>query len=98
MAARNTTTGLQWDEIRLQSLADHMMTRIFMEALKSASRRPRAWRSATQMEPGVFLKKDLKTRLPAREGIAMVESHFHDEGMEFGNVQAVHTSLVMAIV
>jgi len=45
-----------------------------------------------------FLQKNLKTRLQVGEGISLVKSHFHDEGMEFSNVGAVHTGLVVAIV
>jgi len=36
-----------------------------------------------------FLQKNLKTRLPAGEGVFLVENHFHDKGMEFSNVRAV---------
>jgi len=46
----------------------------------------------------LLLQKDLKTGLLAGKGIGMVESHFHDEGMEFGNAGAVHTGLVMSTV
>ena len=42
--------------------------------------------------------QDLKTGLPAGEGITMVESHFHDMGMELSNAGAIHTDLVMSIV
>jgi len=65
-----------------------------MEALKSASRRSRAQRSAMQC----FFQKDLETGLPAGKGITMVKSHFHDKGMVFGYVGAAHTGFVMAIV
>jgi len=45
-----------------------------------------------------FLQKDLKARFPAKGGIAMVEGHFCDEGMEFSNARTVCTSLVVAIL
>jgi len=60
MVARYTAIALQWDEVGLQSLADHTVANqdFFMKALKSASRRPRAWRSAImQMEPGLFFRR-----------------------------------------
>jgi len=41
-----------------------------------------------------FLQKNLN-KIAKLQGIAMVESHFCDEGMEFGNAGAVHAGLVI---
>jgi len=48
--------------------------------------------------PRLFLQKDLKAGLPVGEGIAMVESHFHEKVKELCYVGEVHTGLVMSIV
>jgi len=73
------------------------LTRIFMEALKLASRSPKEWRSATWMEPG-FSLKNLKAGLPAMDGITMVKGYVYDHGMEFGYAKTVHAFLVVAVM
>jgi len=60
MAARYTAIALCWDEIGLQSLVDHMAANhFFLEALKSASRRLRAWICYAN-ETRIFLQENLK--------------------------------------
>jgi len=98
--ARNTTIALQWDEVGLQSLAgNHMVAKQdFHGDIAIVFKKAQGMEICNMDRTRPFLQKDLETRLPARETIAMVEGHFHDESMEFGNARAVHTSLVIAIV
>jgi len=99
MVARDATIALGWGEIGLQSLADHAMAnQDFHGGIEVSLKEAQGIKICYANGPRLFLQRDLKTGLPVGEEIAMVESHFHEKGMEFGNVGAVQTGLVMPIV
>jgi len=98
MADRNTTIALQLDEIGLQGLANHMVpNQDFHGGVEVSLKEAQGTKICNMDGARLFLQKDLKAGLPAREGITMVEGHFLDEGMEFSNARAVHTGLVVTI-
>jgi len=73
-------------------------TKIFIAALKSASRRSQSPKVSYTDSTRLFLQKNLEAQLPPQKGVTLVEGHFSEEGMELGNARAAYASLVMPII